>query len=140
MNVLVPILIGGMTLFAVVTAFREIQQYRSALEGEPQYLVSKKRRNRRLLISFLLLTEALLLILGFFVLRFQAEGTSLLFWLAPMFLIAAVVHLSLQDWKETRRDVDRIFKEAYNSALKKIENSKSEILTSKQFQDPNLKS
>jgi hypothetical protein len=139
LNLLVPILIGGMTLFAVITAFREIREYRLAVEGEPQYLVSKQRRNRRLLISFLLLTEAFLLFLGFFVLHFQA-GAALVFWLAPMFLIAAVVHLSLQDWKETRRDVDRIFKEAYSSALKKIENSKSEVETSKEVHDPEFKS
>jgi hypothetical protein len=126
MNLLVVFLIAGMVAFATVTAFREILQYKRALKGDLQYLMSKQRRNRRLLISFLLLIEALFLFLGFFVIKSGANAIALLFWLGPMFLVVAIVFLSLQDWKETRRNVDLIFKEAYLSALTKIERSKYE--------------
>lgn len=124
MNLLVVLLITGMGVFAIATAFRETLQYNRALKGDLEYLVSKQRRNRRLLISFLLLLEALFLFLGFFVIKSGGNAVELLFWLAPVFLVVMIVHLSLQDWKETRRDVDRIFKEAYRTALNKIENSK----------------
>jgi hypothetical protein len=140
MSLLVILLIAGMVLFAIVTAFREALQYNRALQGDLQYLVSKQRRNRRLLISFLLLLEALFLFLGFFVIPSSGNALALLFWLSPIALILIVVYLSLQDWRETRRDVDLIFKEAYRTALKKIESSKSEIPNVKQIGNPKFKS
>jgi hypothetical protein len=138
MNLLVVPVIAGMVVFALASAFRETVQYNRALRGDLQYLISKQRRNRRLLISFLLLLEAVFLFLGFFVIKAGGNPFVLLFWLAPMFVVGVVVHLSFQDWKETRRDVDRIFKDAYSTALKRIENSKSE--KPDRIQNPDYKS
>lgn len=121
MHFAVPLLIAAMILFAVFTAIRESNQYQKALKGEIEYLVSRKRRNRRMWISAILLLEAALLYLGFFRLNSMKPWLALAFWLTPILLIGLLVHLSLLDLRETRRDIDRIYQEAYRSALKKIE-------------------
>ena len=121
MHFAVPLLIAAMILFAVFTAVRESNQYQKALKGEIEYLVSRKRRNRRMWISIILLLEAALLYLGFFRLNSMTPWQALGFWLMPIVLIGILVHLSLLDLRETRRDIDRIYQESYRSALTKVE-------------------
>ena len=120
MDWVVILIIVAITFFAAWSGAREVILYRRYLRGETQYLVSKSRKNRRLLISSLLILEATLLLLGFFVLHFEKPSTALLFWVPPLLLIVAIVYLSMLDFRETTRDIDRIFKEASNSILKKF--------------------
>lgn len=119
MGILAALVISGMVLFAVATGIREIHLYRKYLKGDVQYLVSRNRRNRRLLISILLLVEASLLIAGLFFLHFETPGPALLFWIPPLVLIVWIVYLSLADLRETSRDIDRILSDATEAALKK---------------------
>jgi len=124
MDSLVLLISAAMGGFAVVSAIREIRLYGRAVKGDELYLVSRRRRNRRLLISLLLLTESALLLIGHFSYHAENPYRGLFFWLLPLGLIIVLVHLSLQDFRETSRDIDRIFKEARNSALKTIEKKK----------------
>lgn len=125
MDLLVVPIIVAMILFASVSAFREVLIYQQALKGELQYLVSKRRLTRRLLISAVLIAEAVLLSCGFFLLPpGQSASQALLFWMVPLLLIVALVYLSLQDFHETSRDIDRIFKEAKQTAAEVIEKRK----------------
>lgn len=121
MHFTIPLLIAAMILFAIFTAVRESNQYQKALKGEIEYLVSRKRRNRRMWISTILLLEAALLYFGFFRLNFMLPWQALMFWCTPIVLIGLLVHLSFLDLRETRRDIDRIYQEAYRTALSKIE-------------------
>jgi hypothetical protein len=120
MNALILLLAGAMGGFAVISAIREIRLYQKALKGDDLYLVTRRRRNRRLLISFLLMLEAILLTVGFFFFRGATPLQELLFWLVPLLLIGVLIHLSMQDFRETSRDIDRIFKEARDSAIKSL--------------------
>jgi hypothetical protein len=121
MSALILLLVGAIGGFAVISAIREIRLYRKALKRDDLYLVTRRRRNRRLLISFLLMLEAILLMVGFFFLSADTPLQELLFWLFPLLLIGILVHLSMQDFRETSRDIDRIFKEARDSAIKSLE-------------------
>jgi hypothetical protein len=124
MDSLVLLISGAMGGFAVVSAIREIRLYRRAVKGDELYLVSRRRRNRRLLISLLLIAEAAFLLIGHFLHRSEQPYQELLFWLLPLGVAVSLVHLSLQDFRETSRDIDRIFKEARKSALKTMEKKK----------------
>ena len=125
MDSLVSFVISAVTLFAVLTGAREIILYRKYVGGELQYLVSKERRNRRLFISFVLVVEAALLFLGFFVLSFGRPWQALLYWAAPLLLVGCLVYLSVMDFRETTRDIDQIFQEASQSILKKVKENLS---------------
>jgi hypothetical protein len=124
MDALVLLIGAAMAGFAVVSAIREIRLYRRAIKGDELYLISRRRRNRRLFISLLLLVESAFLVMGHFFYRAQNANHELLYWVLPLALIILLVHLSLQDFRETSRDIDRIFKEARNTALKTIEKNK----------------
>jgi hypothetical protein len=120
MNSFVAGICAAMTAFAVLTAWREIKLYKKAVKGEVQYLISQKRLKRRLLISLILVSEAGLLLFGFFFLHAASPHFELLFWIVPFCLIFLVLTLTFRDFHETRRDVDLIFREARDSALKTI--------------------
>lgn len=124
MNVLILLLVAAMGGFAIVSAIREIRLYRKALKGDELYLVSRRRRNRRLLISLLLLSEAILLAVGFFFFTAETPFQELLFWIFPLLMILILIRLSLQDFRETSRDIDRIFKEARISAMKSLKKNR----------------
>ena len=124
MNWLIGILICGLVVFSVGSAVREIRLYRRAERGEIQYLVSRQRRNRRLIVSLLLLIEAGLLHLGSFVLAFRSPHIALLYWIPALLLMMVVIALGFRDLRETRRDIDRIFHEAARSALKSVDQAK----------------
>ena len=117
----VLVLIIGMAAFAVVSGLREINLYKRYITGETQYLVSKRRRNRRLLTSTILILEATLLFLGFFVLDFADPISALAFWIPPLMLIIFLVYLSLLDFRETSREIDHIMKEAFEIILRKAQ-------------------
>ena len=121
MNVVMAVVILGLSCFAVGSAAREILTYRRAARGEVPYLVSRSRFARRILISALLLGEAGLLFAGSFLLSFPQPGISLLFWLLALVVVMPVVYLAFIDMRQTRRDLDRIFQEAALSALKAVE-------------------
>jgi len=121
MHLFVGFVVAAMVLFAIGSAVREIGIYRRSVRGELNYLVSKQRRNRRLMVSFLLLLEAVLLFLGIFVFSLHEPLKALLYWTPPLFLIGLLVYLSILDFRETSRDVDRIFKEASETILKKVD-------------------
>jgi len=129
LEIVVAILIAAMIVFAVWSAMREIKAYRKYLSGSKEYLVSRKRRNRRVVISIVLVAEALLLFLGIYVLAFQKPMQMLLYWIAPMLLIILLVYLGMQDFRETSRDLDVIVREASDVILKK--NSKAQVQNSK---------
>lgn len=118
--------ICGLAIFSLASAAREIRIYNRAERGDVQYLVSRPRRNRRLLISALLLIEAALLYLGTFVYKLSRPPVALLYWTGALLLIVVVMLLAFQDLRETRRDIDRIFRESIRSALKKAEEAKRE--------------
>ncbi|MCI0413468.1 hypothetical protein L0222_11815 [bacterium] len=118
MEIIVGLLIAGMIIFAFWSAIREIRLYRNYLEGDREYLVSKQRRNRRVLISAVLILEAAFLFLGFFILTFT-PFQALFFWIPPLLLIVWLVHLGMKDFRETSRDIDVIFREASDVILKK---------------------
>jgi uncharacterized membrane protein YfcA len=124
MNALIVLLVAAMGGFAIVSAIREIRLYTKALKGDELYLVSRRRRNRRLLISLLLLSEAILLAIGFFFFTAETPFQELLFWIFPLLIILILIRLSLQDFRETSRDIDIIFKEARNSAMKSLKKNK----------------
>lgn len=115
---------AAMAGFAVISAIREIRLYRRALKGDELYLISRRRRDRRLVISLLLITEAAFLLIGVFFFVSEKPYQELLFWTPPLLLIALLVHLSLQDFRETSRDIDRIFREASKSALEIVQKDK----------------
>ena len=119
MKIVVGLLIAGMIIFAFWSAVREIRLYRNYLEGDKEYLVSKQRRNRRVLISGVLTLEAVLLFLGFYILSFADPFQSLFFWIPPLILIVWLVYLGMKDFRETSRDIDVIFREASDVILKK---------------------
>jgi hypothetical protein len=118
-DAVILLLIAGMIVFAVWSAIREIQAYRKYLKGDRQYLVSKKRRNRRVLIAGVLILEAALLSLGVFVLTFKNPSAALIYWIAPTALIIWLVYLGMRDFQETSHDLDVIVREASDVILKK---------------------
>jgi hypothetical protein len=124
MEELVLLMIAGMGGFSVISAIREIRLYRKVLKGADLYLVSRRRLNRRLFISFILLAETTFLLVGVFFFTAEKPYQELLFWTPPLLLIILLVHLSLRDFRETSRDIDTIFKEARNSALKVVEKNR----------------
>jgi hypothetical protein len=119
MQMIVSLVIAGMTIFAVWSAYREIKLYRNYLQGNPEYLVSRRRRNRRLLIAALLIVEACLLSAGIFLISFSDPVKSLVFWTPPLLLIFWLVYLGLSDFRETSRDIDLIVRETSDVILKK---------------------
>jgi hypothetical protein len=119
MEIVVGLLIAGMIIFAFWSALREIRLYRNYLEGNTEYLVSKQRRNRRVLISAILILEAVLLFLGFYILSFANPFQALFFWLPPLMLIVWLIYLVMKDFRETSHDIDVIFREASDVILKK---------------------
>ena len=125
MDLTVGLIIAGMLLFALISAIREILLYQSALRGNTQFLVSKRRLQRRLFVSVVLILEAVLLYLGFFALTLDSPFAALLFWTPPMLLIGLLLYLSIVDYRETSRDIDRIFLEASNTIREKIKQHKS---------------
>ena len=119
MQIVVALVIAGMTIFAVWSAFREIKLYRNYLDGNREYLVSRRRRNRRLVIAALLILEAGLLFAGIFLLSFPDPVKALMFWMPPLLLIIWLVYLGLNDFRETSRDLDVIIRETSDVILKK---------------------
>jgi hypothetical protein len=119
MEIVVGLVIAGMIIFALWSAIREVRLYRNYLEGNKEYLVSKQRRNRRILIATVLILEATLLFLGFYVLSFTNPYEALFFWIPPLALIVWLVYLGMKDFRETSRDIDVIFREASDVILKK---------------------
>ena len=123
MSIAAGIIIVLMLVFAFITAFREIKLYRKALAGKVQYLISKSRLARRLTVSGLLFVESIFFIIGFYVLNLSDPLQSLLFWTPAMILILLVVYLGMRDFRETRRDIDKILLEAARSSIqKKVKN------------------
>jgi hypothetical protein len=120
MHFFADFLILAIVLFSVFSGIREISVYRKARSGEPLYLVSKKRLRRRLIISGILLIVSLFLFLGFFVVSSSAPLSNLMIWVPPLILIILVVYLSIQDFRETSRDLDRILRDASEIARQKI--------------------
>ena len=123
MSIAAGIIIVLMLVFAFITAFLEIKLYRKALAGKVQYLISKSRLARRLTVSGLLFVESIFFIIGFYVLNLSPLQ-SLLFWTPALILIMLVVYLGMKDFRETRRDIDKILLEAAHTAArqKKEEN------------------
>jgi membrane protein required for beta-lactamase induction len=119
MSIAAGIIIVLMLVFASITAFREIKLYRKALAGKVQYLVSKSRLARRLTVSGLLFVESIFFVIGFYVLNLSDPLQSLLFWMPALILILLVVYLGMKDFRETRRDIDKILLEAAHSAVRK---------------------
>ncbi|HMD79791.1 MAG TPA: hypothetical protein VKE92_00700 [Anaerolineales bacterium] len=119
MQIVVALVIAGMTVFAVWSAFREIKLYRNYLHGNPEYLISRRRRNRRLIIAGLLILEAGFLFAGIFILSFSDPLKALTFWISPLLLIIWLVYLGLNDFRETSRDIDMIIRETSDVILKK---------------------
>lgn len=113
-------LIVAIVSFSVFSGLREIAVYRKARGGEPLYLVSRKRLRRRLMISAILLVVSLFLFLGFFVVSSPTLLPNLLIWVPPLVLIGLVVYLSIQDFRETSTDLDRILRDASEVARQKI--------------------
>jgi hypothetical protein len=116
MSIAAGIIVVLMLGFASVTAFREIKLYRKALTGKVQYLISKSRLARRLTVSGLLIVESIFFIIGFYVLNLSGPLQSLLFWTPALILILLVVYLGMKDFRETRRDIDKILLEATRSS------------------------
>jgi uncharacterized membrane protein YjfL (UPF0719 family) len=119
MSIAAGIIIVLMLVFASITAFREIKLYRKALAGKVQYLISKSRLARRLTVSGLLFVESIFLVIGFYVLHLSDPLQSLLFWTPALILILLVVYLGMKDFRETRRDIDKILVEAVRSSIQK---------------------
>jgi membrane protein required for beta-lactamase induction len=117
MSIAAGIIIVLMLAFAVMTAVREIALYRKALAGKVQFLISKSRLARRLTVSGLLFVESIFFIIGFFVLNLSDPFQSLLFWTPALILILLVVYLGMKDFRETRRDIDKILLEAARSSI-----------------------
>ena len=119
MDAVIGLLITGMVVFAVSSAVLEIKAYRKYLGGDKQYLVSKRRRNRRVLVSIVLIAESALLFLGIFLLTFKNPSHALIYWIVPTGLIFWLVYLGMRDFQETSRDLDVIVREASDVILKK---------------------
>ncbi len=117
MNIAVGIIIVLMLVFAVVTASREITLYRKALAGKVHYLISKSRLARRLTVSGLLFVESIFFVIGFFILNLSHPLQSLLFWTPALILILLVVYLAMRDFRQTRRDIDKILLEAAHASV-----------------------
>jgi hypothetical protein len=124
MNWLVGFLIVCLLGFAIGSAVREIRIYRRAVRGDVQFLVSRSRRNRRLLISFFLVIESALLYFGTFQFKLSRPHVALIYWTPALLLMILVMLLAFQDLRETRRDLDRIFREAVQSALKNAKDAR----------------
>jgi hypothetical protein len=124
MNFLIACLSLGLVVFSITSITREIRLYRRAVKGETHYLVSRSRLRRRSVISALLLVEAGLLYFGNFHLKPEPAYRALLYWFSAMAVMIVVILLAFKDLKETRRDVDRIFKEAVLSAMKNVREAK----------------
>jgi membrane protein required for beta-lactamase induction len=118
MSIAAGIIIVLMLIFASYTAIREIALYRKALTGKVQYLISKSRLARRLTVSCLLFVESIFFVIGFFVLNLSDPLQSLLFWTPALILILLVVYLGMRDFRETRRDIDKILLEAARTSIK----------------------
>ncbi|HSE40533.1 MAG TPA: hypothetical protein VLH08_07170 [Acidobacteriota bacterium] len=123
--ILVSCIVLMMLGFALYTAIHEISLYRKALKGEIQFLVSKSRLLRRLIVSALLILESAFVVLGYYVLKLTPLQ-SLLFWSPALLLILIVVYLAMRDYRETRRDIDRILLEATHAAIAKAAQAKRE--------------
>jgi hypothetical protein len=123
--ILVSCIVLMMLGFAVYSAVREISLYRKALKGEIQFLISKSRLSRRLIVSALLILESAFVVLGYYVLKLTPMQ-SLLFWSPALLLILVVVYLAMRDYRETRRDIDRILLEATHAAIAKAAQAKRE--------------
>ena len=123
--ILVSCIVFMMLGFALYTAIREISQYRKALKGEIQFLVSKSRLMRRLIVSALLILESAFVMLGYFVLKLTPLQ-SLIFWSPALLLILIVVYLAMRDYRESRRDIDRILLESTHAAIAKAAQAKRE--------------
>ena len=118
MSIAAGIIIVLMLVFASVTAVREIKLYRKALTGNIQYLISKSRLARRLTVSGLLFVETIFFVIGFYVLNLSDPLHSLLFWTPALILILLVVYLGMRDFRETRRDIDKILLEASRTSIR----------------------
>ncbi len=124
MSVAAGIIITLMFAFAIITAAREVVLYRKALKGEVQFLISKSRLSRRLVVSGLLTLESVFFTIGFFILDLTNPIQSLLFWTPALLLILLVVYLAMRDFRATRRDIDKILLEAARSAIQKTQTEK----------------
>lgn len=124
MSVALGIIITLMLAFAILTAVREIVLYRKALKGRVLFLISKSRLARRLTVSGLLIAESVFFTIGFFILDLTNPIQSLLFWAPALLLILLVVYLAMRDFRETRRDIDKILLEAAHSAIQKAQREK----------------
>src|ERR687885_47269 len=116
MHLFAGFLIVAIIAFSVYSALREISVYNKARKGERLFLVSRKRLQRRLIISGVLLIVAFFLLLGFFVVAPKTPGQTLVVWIPPLLLILIVVYLSIQDFRETSRDLDRILRDSTDAA------------------------
>ncbi len=119
MEIIVGLLIVGMIVFAVWSACREIKLYRNYLHGNKEYLVSKQRRNRRVLIAAVLIVEAVLLFVGIYIVSFAKPTGALIFWTPPLVLILWLVFLGMKDFRETSRDIDVIVRETSDVILRR---------------------
>jgi hypothetical protein len=118
MSIAAGIIIVLMLIFASYTAVREIALYRKALTGKVQYLISKSRLARRLTVSGLLFVESIFFVIGFFLLNLSDPLQSLLFWTPGLIPILLVVYLGMRDFRETRRDIDKILLEAARTSIR----------------------
>ncbi len=133
MSIAAGIIIVLMLVFASVTAVREIKLYRKALTGNIQYLISKSRLARRLTVSGLLFVESIFFVIGFYVLNLSDPLQSLLFWTPALILILLVLYLGMRDFRETRRDIDKILLEAARAS---VQQKKSETLKRRGAEGP----
>jgi RsiW-degrading membrane proteinase PrsW (M82 family) len=123
--ILVSCIVLVMLGFALYSAIREISLYRKALKGEVQFLISKSRLQRRLIVSGLLIIESALLVMGYFVLKLS-PSQSLLFWVFALVLIFLVIFLAMRDFLQTRKDIDKIFLESAHAAIVTAAKAKQE--------------
>ena len=136
MSIAAGIIIVLMLVFASVTAVREIKLYRKALTGNIQYLISKSRLARRLTVSGLLFVESIFFVIGFYVLNLSDPLHSLLFWTPALILILLVVYLGMRDFRETRRDIDKILLEAARTSVRKKNDENMETLGTRGAEEP----
>jgi uncharacterized membrane protein len=120
MHVFAVLLILGIVGFSLFSGLREISVYRRARRGEPLLLVSRARLRRRIFISALLLIVSVFLFAGFFLVSSRQPFVNLAIWIPPLLLIGVVIYLSIQDFRETSKDLDRILRDASETASKKI--------------------
>lgn len=136
MSISAGIIIVLMLVFASVTAFREIKLYRKALTGNIQYLISKSRLARRLTVSGLLFVESIFFVIGFYFLNLSDPLHSLLFWTPALILILLVVYLGMRDFRETRRDIDKILLEAARTSVAKKNDESRETPATRTAEKP----